>query len=146
MNADQGEDHAREVEGAVGAAGRGWPALRAAVLDALPASSGPRGSLKVDVRFEDGSAKTVSIAPLHTLGLHLLEFRCDVCHADQLSLDAALAMNLTLAIPALALADGRYLLRYSALAESLDAHAVAGIVRVLASSADIIAHPPPAPR
>ena len=49
-------------------------------------------------------------------------------------------------IPALALADGRYLLRYSALAESLDAHAVAGIVRVLASSADIIAHPPPAPR
>lgn len=143
MSADRGDDPARVYEDISLPALKRWEALRASLLESLPASSSPNGDLEIEVRFEDGAAKTVSVGHTHTLGLDFLEFRCDVCRAERLGMDAALAANAALAFPGLALSEGRYLLRYAALAESLDAPSVILIVRTLASSADIIARPSP---
>lgn len=139
MSDKHAEDGAPTVHAVASASRPAWLRLRAALLDALPATSSPNGDLRIEVRFDADHARIVTLAPARSLGLDLLEFGCDVHPAASMAMDSALSANATLAFPGLALLDGRYVLRYTALADSLDAVAVTTLVRCLAASADILA-------
>jgi hypothetical protein len=138
MSDEHAEDTAPTVPAVASASRPEWVQLRTTLLDALPATSSPNGDLHIEIRFDADNMRIVTVAPARSLGLDLLELRCDVHPAAAIPMEVALSTNATLAFPGLALLDGRYVLRYTALAESLDASAVTTLARCLAASADVL--------
>ena len=117
-----------------------WTTLRAALEASVPSSTFTDGELQIPVTFEDGSSHVIHIRLLGTLGLDLLELRCDVCPRDALVPADALETNADLALPGLALSEGGYILRHTTPATALDAPTLLSLVRTLAASADLLAH------